>query len=77
MKCPNNDECEIGFTSIDWDNGDPSTPYFESGFSFVYDESNSFHVPGCTLTEKQIEELETEYNNDSYYDYESYYFEEF
>lgn len=59
MKCPNHEECEINFVGEEYDNGDPSTPYFESYYVYVYDELTSLHHPDCPpLTDKQIEDLE-------------------
>lgn len=68
MKCPNNDECEIVFYEEECDQGDASTPYFQSWTQFIYDADTSYHVPECPpLTEKQIKELEDEYNKDPEY----------
>lgn len=59
MKCPNNVDCEIRFTTETGDNGDPSTPYFSSWTIFVYDPENSHHVEECPpLTNEQINQME-------------------
>jgi hypothetical protein len=62
MKCPNNpDECTIEFVEEVWDNGDPSTPYYSTGFVWVYNDVDSEHVSPCTgLSQEQIEQLEQE-----------------
>lgn len=66
MRCPNNEECEITFTTETWDQGDGV--WFQSGFSYVYDDEQSYHVPDCNLTDEQINQLEKERNNDFSYD---------
>lgn len=66
MKCPSNPEdinaeCELVFDEEEWDQGDGV--WFQSGYTFVYNEDTSYHAPGCKgLTPEQVEEIEKEYN---------------
>lgn len=65
MHCPHNKECTIEFVVEPWDNGDPNTPYFESGYMYIYDEASSEHIHPCTgLLPTEIEQLEKERNEE-------------
>jgi hypothetical protein len=71
MQCPNNELCTLKFDPEVNDNGDPSTPYYESYTIWFYNSVESVHEFPCTgLTEDQIEKLEIAFNEKPY-EYES------